>query len=246
MSIRVLIIDDEELARSSLEILLNSMAADVEIVGHADSVHSGVLAINRFHPNLIFLDVEMSDGSGFEMLDSMDHINFEVIFVTAHEELAIKAFKYEAVNYLLKPVDPEELMASLQRIRNRTTAVQKEENRLHLVKTLSLMNSKVPLPYQDGVRFIEAGKVIRLEADGSYTTIYAENERPHVVTKPLKFYDSILSDALFLRVHRSHIVNIRYVNEFKRDGKCYVILTNGEVIQVSDRRREDVLRRLSE
>lgn len=244
MKIRSVIIDDEVLAQEGLGKLLKEIAPDVKIEAYADSALTGIAVINDVQPDLIFLDVEMSGGNGFEMLDALDTINFDVIFVTAHEEFAVKAFKYEALDFLLKPVDSKELMNAVQKFRNRKTIQQKEDHRMGLVRTLSLMNSKVPIPHKDGIRFLEMFDVIRLEADGSYVTIYSKNERPQVVSKPLKFYATMLSNSVFLRVHRSHLINMKYVKEFKRDGGGSVILHNGEVIQVAEKKRDMVLQRL--
>ena len=245
MNIKSVIIDDERIARESLKKLLDKYATDVEVIGYADSAFNGIREIKKCQPDLIFLDIEMSGGSGFEMLDAMDQINFDVIFVTGHAEFAVRAFKYEALDFLLKPVDPDELDRAIEKHRKRVTEKDKLDHRLGLVKALSLMNSKVPLPHKDGVRFMEVGDVIRLEADGSYVTIYSEKERPQVVSKPLKFYASFLNEEVFLRVHRSHMVNVKYVREFKREGGGYILLSNGETVQVAEKKRDMVLKKLS-
>jgi len=245
MKITAVIVDDEEMAQQTLELLLSEFVPDVSVVGFANNALNGITVIKNEKPDLVFLDVEMSGGSGFEMLDAIDNFNFDVIFVTAHREFALKAFKYEALDFLLKPVDPDELMNSVNRYRKRVTPEEKIDHRMELVKSLPLMNTKVPLPHKDGVRFLEVEKVIRLEADGSYVTIYSMDERPQVISKPLKYYATLLSEAVFIRVHRSHMVNIKYVEEFKREGGGYVVLNNGELIQVADKKREMVLKRLS-
>jgi two-component system LytT family response regulator len=245
MEIKSVIIDDEELAQQTLQLMLNEFAPEVTISGFANSAVNGILAIKEIQPDLIFLDVEMSGGTGFDMLDAIDNINFDVIFVTAHEKFALKAFKYEALDFLLKPVDPDELVNAVAKFKKRVTPEDKLEHRMDLVKTLSILNSKVPLPHKDGVKFIEMSKVIRMEADGSYVTIFSLDERPQVISKPLKFYSTLLSEAVFLRVHRSHLVNINYVSEFIREGGGFVVLENGERVQVADKKREMVLRRLS-
>ena len=245
MGIKSVIIDDEKLAREGLKSLLDEYAEDVDVIGYADSAFNGIKEIKSCQPDLIFLDIEMSGGSGFEMLDAMDQINFDVIFVTAHAEFAVRAFKYEALDFLLKPVDPLELDQAIEKHRKRVTEKDKLDHRLGLVKALSLMNSKVPLPHKDGVRFMEVGDVIRLEADGSYVTIYSVKERPQVVSKPLKFYASFLNEEVFLRVHRSHMVNVKFVTEFKREGGGYIQLSNGETVQVAEKKRDFVLRKLS-
>jgi len=245
MVIKSIIIDDEELARQTLHLMLKEFAPEVTISGFANSAINGVTTIKEIQPDLIFLDVEMSGGDGFEMLDAIDNINFDVIFVTAHQQFALKAFKYEALDFLLKPVDPDELINAVKKFKKRITKEDKMRHRMALVKTLSIMNSKVPLPDKDGIKFIEIEKVVRMEADGSYVTIYFKDDRPQVISKPLKFYATLLSEAIFLRVHRSHLVNIKYVSEFKREGGGYVVLENGEKVQVADKKREMVLRRLS-
>ena len=245
MKIGSVIIDDEELAQQTIGLMISEFTPDVEVLGYASNALGGIKLIKEQKPELVFLDVEMSGGSGFEMLDAMDSIDFDVIFVTAYKEFAVKAFKYEALDFLLKPVDPEELQNAVGRYRKRVTPEDKIDHRMELVKSLPLMNTKVPLPHKDGVRFLEVEKVIRLEADGSYVTIHSIDERPQVISKPLKYYAEILSDAIFIRVHRSHMVNIKYVKEFKREGGGYVVLDNEEIIQVAEKKKELVLKRLS-
>lgn len=245
MSIRSVIIDDEELARRSLKNLLVQLDLDVNVLGYGTSAISGVKAIQEHRPELIFLDIEMIDGSGFEVLDVLERIDFDVIFVTAHPNFALKAIKYEALDYILKPINPEELISAINKHIRRTSKYEKQNHRLSLVKSLSLMKSKVPIPHKGGVRFLEMEDVIRLEADGSYTTVYSNDERPHVVSKPLKFYATSLSEEVFVRVHRSHLVNVRYIIEYKRDDGGFVVLQNGDVIQVAEKKREMVLKRLS-
>lgn len=245
MSIKSVVIDDEELAQKSLAFFIEEHTPDVEILEFANSALTGINVINHNKPDLIFLDIEMSDGSGFDMLDSMDRIDFDVIFVTAHEEFALRAFKYEALDFLLKPVKPDELIRAVNRHRKRKTIEEKIEHRMGLVKSLSIMNSKIPLPDKDGIKFLEVGDVVRFEADGSYVTIHSLSDRPQLVSKPLKFYATMLSEEVFLRVHRSHLINVKFIVGFKREGGGYVQLSNGETVPVAEKKRDMVIRRLS-
>lgn len=244
--IRAVIIDDEEFARKTLKAILKKQIPEIEVLGMASSALTGLQAIKTHKPELVFLDIEMIDGNGFVMLDSLQTINFDVIFVTAHAEYALKAFKYSALDFILKPIDPSELHRAISKYRKRTTEEQKIDHRMDVFRTMSLMSSKVPIPYKNGLKFVEVENVIRLEADGSYVSIYTTVTSPCLVCKTLKSYEPMLNDAIFLRVHRSHIVNIKYVSEYKRDSGGHIVLTNGETIQVSESRREAVLKKLSE
>lgn len=244
--IRAIIIDDEESARKTLKAILEKQIPEIEVLGMASSALTGLQAIKKHNPELVFLDIEMLDGNGFVMLDSLQTINFDVIFVTAHSEFALQAFKYSALDFILKPIDPSELHRAISKYRKRTSEEQKLNHRMDVFRTMSLMNSKVPVPYKNGLKFIEVENVIRLEADGSYVTIYTTVSTPCLVCRTLKSYEPILNEAIFLRVHRSHIVNIKYVTEYKRDSGGYIVLTTGETIQVSESRRELVLKKLSE
>lgn len=239
--IRSLIIDDEEVARENIAKVLRKVAPDVKISGYAFSALSGIQAVKDHKPELIFLDIEMSDGDGFAMLDAIDNINFDVIFVTAHKEFAIRAIKYEALDFLVKPLKAKELSSAVERYRKRVTRRQKEEHRLKLIKTMSVLQSKVPVPGKDGIRFIKLENIFRFQADGSYTTIYTDKERPIVVSRPMKFYVDLLGEDIFVRVHRSHFVNMKFVIEFKRERSGAVILENGERIVVAEKKKEMVL-----
>ena len=244
--IRAVIIDDEEFARKTLKAILKKEIPEINVLGMASSALTGMQAIKEHNPELVFLDIEMLDGDGFAMLDSLQIINFDVIFVTAHSEFALRAFKYSALDFILKPIDPSELHRAISKYRKRTSEEQKLSHRIEVFKSMSLMNTKVPIPYKNGLKFIEVENVIRLEADGSYVSIYTTVSKPCLVCKTLKYYEPILNEAVFLRVHRSHIVNIKYVSEYRRDSGGHIVLTNGEIIQVSESRRESVLKKLSE
>ena len=245
MSIKSIIIDDEPLAHKSLTSLIQKHTNDVVVLRSCLSLEDGVQAIREFSPELVFLDIEMSGRTSFEMLDSLDEINFQVVFVSAHERYAVKSYSFEALDFILKPTGPEELIRAVNRFRKRKALEEKLEQKMGLVKSMSIMNTKIPLPDKDGVGFLEIGEVIRFEAEGSYVTIYSVNERPHVISKPLKYYATMLSEDVFIRVHRSHLVNIKFIRGFKREGGGYVVLANGEMIEVAEKKREMVIRKLS-
>jgi len=165
-------------------------------------------------------------------------VNFEVVFVTAHEEYALKAFKYGVVDYLLKPVGSDELIKSIDKIKLAIEKKRMEQSDAKVNGFISMNYHKIALPSNGGVSFIDVKDIIRLEADGSYVTIYSTNDKPHVVSKPLGYYAKILNESVFVRVHRSHLVNVKMVTEFKKGSNCYVILENGDKVQVASSKRD--------
>jgi len=241
MNIKTILIDDEDLARMGMHHLIKAHTPQVEIVGEASSAEEGVLLIKKLKPDLVFLDIEMAGYDGFDMLDKMDGFDFEVVFVTAHSQFALRAFKYEAIDYILKPVDPEDLIAAVEKVEHRMNKQNEDMPVTDTVDYLSSQYSKISVPNADGFKFINIADIIRMEADGSYVTIYTVNERPCVVSRPLGYYANILNKRMFVRIHRSHLINLHRVKEFRKEAGGYVILDNDEKIQVASTKKKDLL-----
>ena len=238
MKISTILVDDEFHARALMRKLLEIHVPQVVVVGDADSAESGIRLIKKKRPELVFLDIEMMGHNGFEMLDLINEVNFEVVFVTAHEQYALKAFKYDVVDYLLKPVDIKELKKTMDKIKLSIDKKRMEKSDQKVNEYVSMNYQKIALPSQEGIRFVDVKNIIRMEADGSYVTIYSTLDKPHVVSKPLGYYAKILNENVFVRVHRSHLVNVKRVVEFKKGNHAHVILDNGDIIQVAASKRE--------
>ncbi|MEQ8323361.1 MAG: LytTR family DNA-binding domain-containing protein [Vicingaceae bacterium] len=241
MKIKTILIDDEHLARIGMRHLLGEYAKDVEVIGECESAEEGIALVKELSPDLLFLDIEMSSDDGFDLLDGLDGREVEVIFVTAHSEFALRAFKYEATDYLLKPVDPEDLILALDKVRNKILKKRAVHPADETVEYLSSQYAKITIPQTDGFKFINVSDVIRMEADGSYVTIFTTNDRPFLVSKPLGYFAKNLNKKMFARVHRSHLINLHMVQEFRKEGGGYVVLNNGDKIQVSSTKRRAFL-----
>lgn len=238
--INVVIIDDEERARKSLQALLNSYCPDVNVIAQCENVPEGVLAINKHKPELVFLDIEMPEYNGFELLDFFREVDFEIVFVTAYSEYAVKAFEVSAVDYLLKPVDIEALQASVEKFRKKRTVVAMQQ-KLDLLKDVFKNGevSKIALPMNDGLLFIEISEIILLDADGAYTNVILKNGSRILVSKKLKFFEDILINRpAFFRTHRSHLININFLRKYTR-GESTIQLDNNITVSLSRDRKQE-------
>lgn len=236
--IRTLIIDDEPNGRLALNSLLHEFCPDVEVVGMAESAAMGITLIHSLQPELVFLDVRMpAADEGFQMLESLNQINFALIFTTAHDEYAIRAIKFAALDYLLKPIDILELQKAVNRYRQ-----QRGKTDHAAVKNLYPANSgkgsfqKLGLPSAEEVTFVNIPDIIRCEAEGSYTAFYLANQPKILVARTLKYYENLLQDLGFYRIHDSHLINLQHVKKYFKEGS--VILSDGSQVLVSARRKK--------
>jgi two-component system LytT family response regulator len=239
--IRILIIDDESNGRNVLKNFINSYCSGVEIIGEADSVKTGIEAIKRLNPELVLLDIQMQDGNGFDLLEKLDKIDFKVIFVTSFDNYAIKAFKFSAVDYILKPVDPENLVEAIERVKNMGQNNSFESKIDFLISNYTSLD-KIALPASDGVRFVKIKDVVRCESDNNYTMFYLNNKEKILISKTLKEYETMLEGNTFYRVHKSHLVNLSYVVKYVPGEGGYLILEDGSHVDVSRRKKEGLLK----
>lgn len=238
--LKACIVDDEKKGRDILQFLLNEYCKDIQVIGQADSVDTAFDFINKHHPDIVFLDVEMPRGSGFELLKRFDKIDFKTIFVTAHNHYAIKAIKFAAIDYLLKPVDVDEL---IQAVNN---AINSPKNNIQqhysgLLENLETNRTgKIAIPVKDGTAFINPSDIIRLEADGSYTHIFTLTEKL-TASKNIKEYEELLQDLNFFRAHHSHLINLHYVKSFSRVDGYFANMSDGSSVEVSRRKKDHFL-----
>lgn len=245
--IRTILVDDEPDSLRVLERLLQTYCPDVEIVGKGDGVGTAEQVIRDLVPDLVFLDIEMIQGNAFDLLNRFEPLNFQVIFVTAFDNYAIRAFKYSAVDYLLKPVDVDDLCNAVDKVASRFRGkldMRQIKTLLENVGTLHVGQQKLAVPTLSGLDFIAISEITRFEARGSYTGIHLSNGECVLATKNILEYDNILPESIFCRVHNSHIVNLTKIHKYQKGRGGYIIMEDGSSVEVASRRREEFLRRL--
>jgi two-component system LytT family response regulator len=239
-----MIVDDEVSAIEALSLLIQKFTPEVEIVGTAQNVPDAIALIQQTHPDLVFLDIEMPGKNGFELLQAFDPPQFDIVFSTAHLHYAIRAIRFAALDFLLKPVDPVELMQLVKRKLKQQTILTPEQ----ISASKPIFSGENPeliaLPTQTGFLFRPIGTIIRMEADNNYTRIYFEQESPVLVSKTLKNFEEILPETLFLRIHRSHIIRVKEVREFVRAKTPSVILADGTELPVASDKKDALFHRL--
>lgn len=235
-----ILIEDKAYIRKGLLNLLELIDADVQVIGECESVQEAVVVANSCKPELIFLDINLSDGNAFDFLEQVEHLRFKVIFITAYEEYALKALKMNAVDYLLKPVDIDELKNALQKVANLTIAEQRE----HIKAVKNVWNSddsKLILSLQDSFQVIDLKELLYCETDKGYTTFYCNDGKKYMVSKTLKEFEIQLSEASFVRPHQSFMVNLKFIDKYDKSGVIH--LKNSKKIPVSSRKKEAFLAR---
>jgi len=243
--LHTVVIDDEQNARSSLTASLNRYCPDVVVTGEADSVQTGFQMISALHPDLIFLDIKLGDGTGFDLLKKLDPAGYRIIFVTAYDDYAIKAFKFNAVDYLLKPVDPGELKEAVTRVLKDMDGGSGIQRYMGLVKQMEDRErspDRLALKTQTTIHFVPVEKIIRCQAEEGYTRFFIEDNSTLLVSRPLQEYEGLLDIAGFYRVHQSHLINRRHVRKYDR-VKRYFVMSNHDKVPLSSR-RNDILARI--
>jgi len=243
--IRAVIIDDEKAAIERLtELLLQYSNGDISLVGSAQGVEEGIDCLLKTQPDLVFLDIEIGYESGFDLLRGFRHPTFSVVFTTAYEQYALQAIKFSALDYLLKPIDPDDLLR----------AIAKKKATLHLPSLLLdfdvLLNnfkllkqgiSKIMVPTLQGFELLNTTEIIRCQSDINYTTIYLVNKRQILVAKTIKEFENLLTQHQFYRIHQSHLVNLNYIKSYHKGKGGSVILQDGVELPVATRRKDDFL-----
>lgn len=238
--ISAIIIDDEERARNTLSSLLLNYCPEITVLATCANVPDGVLAINKHKPDVVFLDIEMPDYNGFELLGFFREIDFEIIFVTAYSEYAIKAFEISAVDYILKPIDIDHLKNSVEKLKQKKLHSQMQEQ-IELLKESYKGDDirKIALSMSNGLTFVEIADIVLLEADGAYTTFYLKDGQKILVSKKLKFYEDILSNrSFFFRTHRSYFINVNFIKKYSRSENA-ILMDNDASITISRDRKQE-------
>lgn len=245
--IRAVIIDDEINNQELILNLLKSYAENVQVVGMANSVETAYKTINEHNPDLIFLDIQMPDGTGFDLLKKFEKINFKIIFVTAHQEFAIEAFKYSALDYILKPLAPANLLAAVKKMED---TMSSEELNLKLKTLLNNIaepiknKKKIVLKTMERIYSVDLDDIIRFESDGGYTKVYLVDGKRIMVSKTMKEYDDLLMDVGFLRVHHSHLINMNHLFCFEK-AEGHVVMKDDSIVPVSNRKKDHLMELLN-
>lgn len=247
--IRAVIIDDEKKSRETLSGLLMKYCDEyIDIVGEADGYISGIEKIQQKEPEVVFLDIQMPDGSGFKLLENLDAINFEVVFTTAYDQFAIKAIRYSALDYLLKPIVPAELKNSVEKVKQKKRGGTINKNIKVLIENIKEKDpasKRIVLSTSEGMHVIDVKDIIRCESDDYYTRFFFKERKPIMVSKTLKEHEELLKDFGFIRPHKSHLINLKYVKSYIKDDGGNILLTDGTTVPVSRRKKDVVLQELS-
>lgn len=242
---QALIIDDEPKARNLLKILIQENCSKIENISTAEDLLSGVELIKKEQPQIIFLDIEMPEHSGLEILDFIDkeHYNFEVVFTTAYSEYAIQAFELSAIDYLLKPIRVDKLQLAVEKAALSIGKSQVNIKIEELRKSLKSLNfKKIALPVADGIKFVDFEDIIMLKADGMYTNISLQSKDEILISKPLKHFVELLgSTPTFYKPHRSYLINLKYIQEYSKKDGGYIVMDNNETVSISKDKKEEFL-----
>ena len=248
--IKAIIIDDEEHCIERLKNLIeNNFSGDIEIIGKFSTIDDGVRAIKWLKPEVVFLDVQVDgDNTGFDLLKQLDKINFDVIFITAFEKYAVQAFKFSAIDYLLKPVDKDDLELAIKKLKEKHSSNQtagKFDVLFHNLKNLQGSSKRICVPVINGLVVVQVSDIIRCESNVNYTSLYLKDKQKLTVAKTLKEFEEMLSDYDFFRVHNSHLINLSYVKSYNKGKGGFVIMKDNSSIEVSTRRKDEFLKKLT-
>lgn len=241
--LRAILIDDEPLCTEGLEVDIKAVADNIEIIAKCNSAKEGLQAIKKLKPDVVFLDIEMPWLNGFELIELLMPIDFKLIFITAYNEYALKAFRVHAIDYLMKPVDRNLLDIAIKRLND--TSSSKNDNIKELIDAVSTKSkNRIALPNSDGLDIIDVNEIMYCKAQGNYSDVHLVSETKSLVCRVLKEIENQLSDSDFLRVHQSYLVNMDFVSSYHRSDGGYIILTNGEQLPVSRSNKSVIYDRL--
>lgn len=244
---KAILIDDVEQARQTLRKDLTEYCPEIEIIAEANGVIEGAKVLKKFEPDVVFLDIQMQDGSGFDLLEIVKEGNLKVIFTTASDAHAIKAFRFSAIDYLMKPIDPDELKHAVNKL---SQSIHTNKSSLDLLsdnlKVKNKKHEKLALHSQDKIHVVNISEIIRCEASANYTEFFFSNTKRMLVTRTMKDFEELLAEHGFFRVHQSHLINTRYIKEFVKTDGGYIVMSDNSSVPVSMRKRQEVMRMIDE
>lgn len=245
--IKTVIVEDETQSRNALKEELEGLKHQIDLIGEFDSCKTAIVGINELKPDLIFMDIHLGDGSGFEILEKISYKKCKVVFVTAYDNYAIKAFKYNAIDYILKPIGTKDIKSLIGKLSGKLSHDGSNAEKIDdILKGLQVLNAKrLPIPHSDGITLYEMNDIIRFQADGNYTMVFLSNGVGKVLTsKTLKEFEDLLEDYGFERVHHAHLINVKHVSKYVNKDGGYLILSDKSNIPISQRRKTAVLKLL--
>jgi two-component system, LytTR family, response regulator len=241
--LRTIIIDDEEHQRLTIEKMVRLYCRNLTLVAQADSVENGIKVIQKFKPDLVLLDVRLTDGTGFDLLNKLSPVNFKVIFITAFDQYAVRAIRMSAIDYLLKPVDPDELVQAV----NKTESIVQHEFMLQLGNLKEQLNQssesdiKIVIRTFDNIHIVPVQDILYCESDNNYTRFHLMNGNPIMVSATLKEYEDLLGEKGFMRIHKSYLINLRHMRRFEKADGGTVVLEGEAKVPVASRKRDELL-----
>jgi len=245
-TIKAFIVDDEFQSRTLLHKLLQQHLPDVQLVGEAGTVCKGLLGIKEKNPDIVFLDIQMNGETGFDLLNQLSDINFDLIFTTAFDNYAIKAFRFNAIDYLLKPIVPEELVEAVKKVKLKTAAAQSASKKLfeqlhHDLLNPQKIHDKITIPTTDGYLIIPINDIVYCQASSNYTEFHLTNKTRILSSYTLKQYDEILTKQSFFRAHRSYLVNMAHIKMYRKGEGGEIVMSNDHQIELSRAHKDEFL-----
>jgi len=243
--LKAIIVDDEPYCCETIATLLQE-SRDVEIVSVCHNAADALIAIRKYSPDIVFLDVEMPKMNGFEMLEQLPQVNFEIIFTTSYDQYALKAIRFSAIDYLLKPVDEEELRSAIQKViqRSQKPITQQLEILLQKIHQPSTPINKIAMPTMEGLQMIPVDSIISCESDSNYTILQLKNSKKLIVSRTLKEIEELLEEHSFVRVHRCYLANMNEVEKYVKGEGGYLVMSDGTTIDVARNKKEVLLKKL--
>ena len=242
--LRAILVDDEKASRETLANYLKKYCPDVELMDSVASVKEGLESISKHKPNLVFLDVEMPYGNAFDLLEAVEEVNFETIFVTAFSHYAMKALNISASYYLLKPINIDELISAVHKVKENLAEESLPNHTSILVENIHnqhKQNHKIVLPMLDGFEVIKVKDIVRCKAEDNFTCFYLTNGSKKLICRTLKFYDELLSEFKFIRVHKSHLVNFHHITKYHKGKGGELSFTDGSTVDVAPSRKKELM-----
>ncbi len=238
--LRTIIVEDEQHCTNRLLKLLEHHSGLIKVIGHFETIDLAKQAIEQLRPDLVFLDILLRDRNAFDLLKTIDKINFKIIFITAYDKYAIKAIKFSAFDYLLKPIDKEELNEALQRLKTEIiTSDSTEKINVLIQNTVESNNKKLTIATEKEIFYLSIKDIVHCKADGSYTHFFLADSKHIIASKTLKYFDELLEDLSFFRVHQSHLINLKHIVRYEKGNNAVIVMKNGNSIPIAKRRREE-------
>ncbi len=242
---KAILIDDEKNALTSLLYEIENHCPEVEVVAQCNGGKEGLLAINKYQPDIVFLDIDMPYINGFEMLEMIPEVNFATIFTTAHDKYAIQAFKISAVDYLMKPINRQELIEAVSKVKSRKESENNQDKINFLIEQMQAIESdavkKIAFPVFEGVEFVKLSDINYCKGENNYTHVYLTDGTDLFISKTLRFVEEMLCDYHFYRVHNSYIINLDYVQKFVKSDGGYILMESGDSVSVSRTKKAELM-----